>query len=88
MGNNDNHSLIPDLPTRKVTMKDKINRINYNLRLAQKFERSLQKYAAENSRQTNEERQQTLLMQYYSRLASFRLVPPSQNSIFGYAECI
>lgn len=88
MNNSDNHSLIPTLPTRKVTMKDKIDHIKYNLKLAQKFEKSLQKYSAENSRQTNEERQQTLLMQYYSRLASFGLVPPSQNSIFGYAECI
>lgn len=88
MDNNDNHSLIPELPTRKVTMKDKIDHINYNLKLAQKFEESLQKYAAENSRQTNVERQQELLMQYYSRFASFNLLPPSQNSIFEYAECI
>lgn len=88
MDNNDNHSLIPDLPTRKVTTKDKIDRITCNLGLAQKFEKSLQKYAAENNRQTNEERQQALLMQYYSRLASFGLVPPSQNSIAAYAECI
>lgn len=86
MDNNDNHSLIPDLPTRKVTMKDKINHANFNQKLIRNFEKNLQKYISKSAIQREEERQQECFFSYIVRIQKF--IPPILQSQTLLAEWI